>query len=322
MTEFDVVCVGCVTVDSIAVVDHVPAEDERVESQPFVDSGGGPAATAAVTLARLGHRVAFCGVTGPGTTGARARELLEAEGVDTRWLRARPGGRTARSMILVSRSAGARAIVTAPGTAPEPADVPVAASRWIHADQAGYAAARAALASEAQATGARVAGARDGRASFSVDGGNPIPGLGLDGVDLYVPTAARLRADFPQPTLPGSLEAARQAGAGAVVATEGARGAYLRSGDAWVLVPSFGVDVVSTMGAGDVFHGALLAGLLEGRDLRAAVVFANAVAAMSCRALDGRAAIPSRREADAFVKAQGRDPVKDISLNNSERKTA
>jgi len=312
VTEFDVVCVGCVTVDSIAVVDHVPAEDERVESQPFVDSGGGPAATAAVTLARLGHRVAFCGVTGPGTTGARARDLLEAEGVDTRWLRVRPGARTARSMILVSRPAGARAIVTAPGTAPEPADVPVAASRWIHADQAGYAAARAALA----------AGGRGGRASFSIDGGNPIPGLGLSGVDLYVPTASRLRADFPQPTLPGSLEAARQAGAGAVVATAGARGAYLRSGDAWVLVPSFGVDVVSTMGAGDVFHGALLAGLVEGRDLRAAVVFANAVAAMSCRALDGRAAIPSRQEADTFVQAQGRDPVQDIPLDNPERNTA
>ena len=79
--------------------------------------------------------------------------------------------------------------------------MPVGASRWIHADQAGYAAARAALA----------AGGRGGRASFSIDGGNPIPGLGLSGVDLYVPTASRLRADFPQPTLPGSLDAARQA---------------------------------------------------------------------------------------------------------------
>src|ERR1700733_1521626 len=119
VTEFDVVCVGCVTVDSIAVVDHVPAEDERVESQPFVDSGGGPAATAAVTLARLGHRVAFCGVTGPGTTGARARELLDAEGVDTRWLRVRPGARTARSMILVSRSAGAPGGGTPPRAPPD-----------------------------------------------------------------------------------------------------------------------------------------------------------------------------------------------------------
>lgn len=312
MTEFDVVCVGSVTVDSIAMVDHLPADDERVESQPFADSGGGPAATAAVTLARLGHRVAFCGVTGPGVTGAHARELLDAEGVDTRWLRARPGGRTARSMILVSRSAGTRAIVAAPGSAPEPADVPVAVSRWIHADQAGYAAARAALA----------AGARDGRPAFSIDGGNPIPGLRLSGVDLYVPTVARLVADFPHAALHGSLEAASQAGAGLVVATAGARGACLRAASSWVLVPSFGIDVVSTMGAGDVFHGALLAGLAEGRDLHESVVFANAVAAMSCRALDGRTAIPSRPEAEAFVQAQRRDPVQDIPLNNPERKTA
>ncbi|HEY7259977.1 MAG TPA: PfkB family carbohydrate kinase [Trebonia sp.] len=312
MTEFDVVCVGCVTVDSIAVVGHVPAEDERVESQPFADCGGGPAATAAVTLARLGHRVAFCGVTGPDAAGARARELLDAEGVDTRWLRTRPGERTARSMILVSRSAGTRAIVTAPGSAPEPADVPVAASRWIHADQAGYAAARTALAGRA----------RGGRPLFSIDGGNPIPGLRLSGVDLYVPTVSRLVADFPRATLHGSLEAASQAGARSVVATAGDRGAYLRAGGTWVRVPPFRVDVVSTMGAGDVFHGALLSGLAEGRDLRDAVEFANAVAAMSCRALDGRAAIPSRQEADAFIRARGRDPVRDIPLSNPERNTA
>lgn len=312
MIEFDVVCVGCVTVDSIAVLDHVPAEDERVESPPFADSGGGPAAIAAVTLARLGHRVAFCGVTGPDAAGARARDLLDAEGVDTRWLRARPEGRTARSMILVSRSAGTRAIVTAPGSTPEPADVPVAASRWIHADQAGYAAARTALA----------AGGRDGRPSLSIDGGNPIPGLALSGVDLYVPTVSRLVADFPQATPHGSLEAAVAAGAGAVVATAGARGAYVRSGGTWELVPPFGIDVVSTMGAGDVFHGALLAGLVEGRDLREAVVFANAVAAMSCRALDGRAAIPSRQEADALIQAQGRHPAQAIPPDNPERNPA
>jgi len=311
--EFDVVCVGSVTVDSIAVVDHVPADDERVESQPFAEGGGGPAATAAVALARLGHRVAFCGVTGPGTTGARARELLDAEGVDTRWLVARPGGRTAQSTILVSRSNGTRAIIAAPGTAPKPADVPVAASRWVHADQAGYAAARAAL---------KAAGAGDKRPSFSVDGGNPIPGLRLSGVDLYVPTVSRLAAEFPEPTLHGSLAAAGRAGGGVVVATAGSRGAYLRSGGTWVLVPPFAIDVVSTIGAGDVFHGGLLAGLLEGRDLRAAVVFANAVAAMSCRALDGRAAIPSRQEADAFVRALGRDPSQDIPLNHPERNNA
>jgi sulfofructose kinase len=312
MIGFDVVCVGSVTVDSIAVVDHLPADDERVESQPFADGGGGPAATAAVALARLGARVAFCGVVGPGAAGARSRELLDAEGVDTRWLRVRPGGRTAESMVLVSRSAGSRSIVTVPGIAPEPADIPVAASRWIHTDQTGYAAVRAALAARTP----------DGRASLSVDAGNPIPGIDVRGVDLYVPTVSRLAARFPRASVGDSLEAAFQAGAGTVVATAGGRGAYVRSGGTWELVPSFGVDVVSTIGAGDVFHGALLAGLVEGRELREAVVFANAVAAMSCRALDGRTAIPSSPEADAFVRASGRGPVRDSPLSDPEWKTA
>src|ERR1700740_917688 len=114
MTGFDVICVGSVTADLIAVVDHMPAGDERVESPAFVEAGGGPAATAAGGLAAPGARGAFCGVVGPGAAGARSRELLDAEGVDTRWLRVRPGGRTAQSMIIVSRSAGSRSIVTVP----------------------------------------------------------------------------------------------------------------------------------------------------------------------------------------------------------------
>jgi sulfofructose kinase len=311
MIGFDVVCVGSVTVDLIAVVDHMPAGDERVESPAFVEGGGGPAATAAVALARLGARVAFCGVVGPGAAGARSRELLDAEGVDVRWLRVQPGGRTAQSMILVSRSDASRSIITVPAPAPEPADVPVAASRWVHTDQTGYAAVRAAL-----------AGMPDGHACLSVDAGNPIPGIAMRGVDLYVPTVSRLVADFPRASVSDSLEAAVAAGAAAVVATDGDRGAYVRSGGRWELVPSFGVEVVSTIGAGDVFHGALLAGLVEGREQREAVVFANAVAALSCRALDGRSAIPSGPEADAFAQASSRSPVQGGPLGRPERNTA
>lgn len=312
MTGFNVVCVGSVTADLIAVVDHMPAADERVESPAFVEAGGGPAATAAVALARLGARVAFCGVVGPGAAGARSRELLDAEGVDTRWLRVRPGGRTAQSMIIVSRSAGSRSIVTVPCLAPEPADVPVTASPWIHTDQTGYAAVRAALAGCPP----------DGRARLSVDAGNPIPGITMRGVDLYVPTVSRLVADFPRASVSESLEAALQAGARAVVATDGGRGAYVRSLGTWELVPSFDLEVVSTMGAGDVFHGALLAGFVDRLEQRDAVVFANAVAALSCRAIDGRSAIPSRPEAAAFVQASGRSPVQDGPLGYPERNTA
>ena len=54
--------------------------------------------------------------------------------------------------------------------------------------------------------------------------------------------------------------------------------------------------LVSTLGAGDVFHGALLAFLDRGAELRDALHAANAAASLSCRALDGRSAIPTLDE--------------------------
>jgi sugar/nucleoside kinase (ribokinase family) len=53
---------------------------------------------------------------------------------------------------------------------------------------------------------------------------------------------------------------------------------------------------VSTLGAGDVFHGALLAYLVRGASLDDALRAANTAASLSCRALDGRSAIPTLHE--------------------------
>ena len=90
------------------------------------------------------------------------------------------------------------------------------------------------------------------------------------------------------------------AGAELVVVTRGEDGsvAYSRDGEV-VEAPATPVDAVSTLGAGDVFHGALLAQLVADVPLREALTFANACAALSCRALDGRSAIPTAAEVAA-----------------------
>ncbi|GAA4442197.1 carbohydrate kinase family protein [Phytohabitans houttuyneae] len=275
----EVICVGAVTVDTIAVVDRAPGPDGRVVAEPFTVAGGGPAATAAVTLARLGVPVGFCGVVGDDAEGALSRALLEQAGVDTTWLATRPGVPTARSMIVVSREQGTRMIVTTPSA---PVDVPPGAAPWLHADQAGYPAVRG-------HTGAR----------RSLDGGNPVPGLVASGLDLYAPSVEALTAAFPAPTLADSM---RAAGARQVVATAGADGCYvLVDGEARHVPPVAAPSLVSTMGAGDVFHGALLAGLVQGRSLLEAAWRANAVAALSCRALDGRTGIPDADETERFL---------------------
>lgn len=262
-----VACVGLATRDTIVAVPEHPPADGRVVASKLVVAGGGPAATAAVTLARLGVDVAFFGVVGDDEAGAFVREGLVTEGVDVERLEVVPGARTPQSVILVGPD-GSRSIVHRPGDT-EITPVEPAADR-VHVDHAGYGRAR-------------------GR-WLSIDGGNPIPGLDLRGVALYAPTEERLREDF------GDAGAALAAGAETVVVTRGADGSVAYTRDGLVEAPAFACEPVSTLGAGDVFHGALLAFLVRGTSLEEALRAANAAASLSCRALDGRSAIPTLDE--------------------------
>ena len=63
--------------------------------------------------------------------------------------------------------------------------------------------------------------------------------------------------------------------------------------------------MLDTTGAGDVFHGAYLVGLLRGFDLRQCADFAAAAAALKCSKLGGSRGIPSLEETVEFLEQRG-----------------
>ena len=71
--------------------------------------------------------------------------------------------------------------------------------------------------------------------------------------------------------------------------------------------PAFEVDALDTTGAGDVFHGAFIVGLLQGWDLRTTALFSSAVSAVKCTQLGGRSGIPTLDRALAFLHTRGFD---------------
>ena len=277
-----VVCIGLAALDTIFEVPHTPEPGGRAVADTLVTAGGGPAATAAVTLARLGVETSFVGAVGDDEAGVLIREGLAQEGVDVSELAVVPGAVSPVSTILVDRGSAERTIAHYPGSVPALELGPRArelcrGAAWVHVDHAGYGAAP-----------------RDAR--LSIDGGNPIPGLDLDGVALYGPTEAALSEAFRDP------ESALAAGAELLVITRGQDGSTAFTRDGEVLdSPGFSLPVVSTLGAGDVFHGALLAFLVKGAPLPDALRAANLAAALSCRALDGRSAIPTAGELERSV---------------------
>ena len=278
--------VGCATLDSIALVQDYPAADSRTVATDFATAGGGPAATAAVAAARAGARTAFAGVLGTDEEGDRIIHGLEAEGVDTSAVVRDAGVKTGASVIIVSRATESRAIVTRPVP---PVSFPAGSrffellesAAWVHTDHLGW---------NAVATAAN----RPRNLNVSVDAGNPIPAFSPRGVALYVPTIERLQAEYGAGHSPEALLGkALDDGASAVVATAGSDGAWvLERGGQAVHVPASAATIVSTLGAGDVYHGALLAAVAAGLPLVEAAAFAGRTAAASCGGLDGRSAIP------------------------------
>jgi sugar/nucleoside kinase (ribokinase family) len=86
-----------------------------------------------------------------------------------------------------------------------------------------------------------------------------------------------------------------------VVITDGAQGSWYWDAGQHLHQPAFGIDVVDTTGAGDVFHGAYLYAYLQGWPAQRCLAFASATAALKCRKVGGRAGIPDRAEIEAFL---------------------
>ncbi len=74
--------------------------------------------------------------------------------------------------------------------------------------------------------------------------------------------------------------------------------------------PAFPVHTVDTLGAGDVFHGAFALAVTEKQELRQALRFASAAAALKCTRFGGAFAAPQRAEVEELLsRGQNASPV-------------
>jgi ribokinase len=119
---------------------------------------------------------------------------------------------------------------------------------------------------------------------------------------------ARELVGTDDPSFPGkAIDAIHSYGVGTVTITLGDRGSMTSSEDELFHTPAFPVSAVDTTGAGDVFHGGYIYGLLQNWNIRDITTFASAFAAMKCRKLGGRAGIPDLDEVRSFLEGQARN---------------
>ena len=273
-----VLSVGIATVDTIVLVDKYPAANERVVALQSVRAVGGPATTAAVTLARLGVEVALSCVIGDDDDGRFILETLKREGVDTNKVIINPTIRTAVGTIVVSKSEETRAIMVQPHSELPSKPANINDYGWIHVDQFGMKAIK------------QWGVTRGGSAKLSIDIGYETPSLNSAEYDLYAPSE-NITTDVSSATRDKNI----------VVISQGGDGSVYSDGSKSGRVPAISTEIVSTLGAGDVFHGALVATQVWNKPIEESVTIANTVAGLSCRGLDGQSGIPTKAELAAFL---------------------
>ena len=303
--EFDAVGFGLNAVDHLIVVPAYPAFDTKVRLVEHAQSAGGQTASTMVALKRLGLRTAYAGRFGSDAEGRFGFETLRAEGVNVECAEMIEGARNQIAYIVIDARTGERTVIwdRDERLAYAPDEVPRgfgARGRVLHMD-AHDPPACARLAREAQESGAVV----------SLDVDNIYEGLPelLPFVDVLVSSK-----EFPR-RLTGIdderaalVETKARLRPEAVVGmTLGERGAVIYHDGAFVEAPAFAVPggCRDTTGAGDAFHAGFLYGLLQGEEIEACLTLGCAVAALKCRALGARAALPSAWELNQLLSGEG-----------------
>lgn len=294
--ELDCLGLGIAPIDLLMEIECYPKPGSKIDATGLTIQGGGPIPTAMVTLARLGMRAGLIMAVGDDPYGRFVTNELRKEGVETISI-VKKKRSTAAASGWVEKGSGRRTIVLDLNIEVKPGDIELKGLpkvRAVHLD-GRYLPSCIKLARWAKKKGAQVV--------FDIGSmRNDVTEI-LPMVDHLV-CAEDFALPFTGTKKPGiAIERLKKVCDGAIVVTSGINGSLgLSEESGFVFQRAFKIKTVDTTGAGDVFHGAYIFGLLKGWNLKRRLEFASAAAAIKCTRPGGRIGIPRLSQVQAFLK--------------------
>jgi sulfofructose kinase len=289
-----ILCIGMPVRDLTFHTPGVPGRGSKENATAFDEICGGNALNGAIGIARLGGRASICGPMGDAkeTSSRFIFDQMAHEGIETKHLIHMPGLVTPISAVMIDPS-GERTIVTFRD--PELWHVKLPDFDTLLDDCAAILTeSRCAefcteLCAEAVRRGIPVIVDVDRAMSLR-------EGL-LNASTHLVFSSEPLQETADVTDDAQALKKIAKLTKSFLAGTRGPRGTiWLDEQGNIQETPAFPVHTVDTLGAGDVFHGAFALAITEGQELRQALRFASAAAALKCTRFGGAFAAPQRAE--------------------------
>lgn len=287
-----VLCAGVAVADFVFMVDKMPRSSEKYRAKDAFISGGGNAANAAVSIAKLGGEAMLAARIGADQVGDMILSELREAGVDVSLINRAAKGKSSFSSVYIDRD-GERQIMNFRGsglaaeagwlgTVPG-ADAVLVDNRW------GPLAAR----------GLEIASKKGIPGVADVEA--PIEPEYLTAASHLAFSRQGLNAFAPGKSTTEALRIAHEISGAWTCVTDGEKGVYWFDGTSDGNVRGYPVNVEDTLGAGDVWHAAFAVRLAEGATEIEAASFANAAGALKCTRAGGRSSYPDRKELQRFI---------------------
>jgi ribokinase len=309
MNSPTIVVVGSTNTDMVIKASHLPQPGETILGGTFFMSAGGKGANQAVAAARLGGSVLFIAKTGYDIFGKQSIELFEKEGIDVSGIQRDHYQPSGLALITVDDN-GENCIVVAPGAnaALTREDIDEVKAKIENASLL-----LVQLETPIETVEYVASIARSEKIKIIL---NPAPAAKLDDEllkKISIITPNQKEAEMltgikvtDQASAKRATEVLHNKGIDTVIITMGVMGAFVFHEGKHSMIPGHKVEVVDTTAAGDVFNGALVVALSEGKIMEDAVAFACKAAAISVTRLGAQASAPDRKEVEDFGNANAR----------------
>lgn len=296
-----ILVVGSFNMDMVIKTDHIPKHGETILGKTFLMNLGGKGANQAVAIARLGGNVTFICKIGKDIFGQEFYKQFKKEGIDTSHILVDEETSSGIALITVDNNAE-NCITVAPGSNMKLSPENLSNAKKV-IEEADIILMQLEIPIDTVEYVAKIAKKKNKKVVL-----NPAPAQNLSEElmkSLYLITPNESEAEIISgqkvtdlKTAMKAAEIIRSKGVDNVIITMGSQGAFVCTDKLCEIISSYKVDAIDTTAAGDIFNGALVVALSEGKDWIDAVKFSCKTSAISVTRMGAQSSAPTRKEVE------------------------
>ncbi|MEM1118831.1 MAG: ribokinase [Bacteroidota bacterium] len=300
-----ILVIGSSNTDMVVQSQQLPVPGETVLGHQFLMNAGGKGANQAVAAAKLDGRVAFICKVGNDIFGTNAIADFEKQGIDTSSIIQDPAHPSGVALIMVNEQ-GENCISVALGANEQLTKADILAHHH-QVEQCDLLLVQLEIPIPTVLFIVELASELGKQVILNPAPANKLTDSVFKHLSILTPneTEAKLLTGITVEDENSAKRAAlklRNLGTKTVIITLGAKGVYLSDKAFEGIIPAPKVKAIDSTAAGDTFNGALAVALAAGKDMVAAVKFANRAAAFSVTKLGAQSSCPTLKDLELMPK--------------------